>query len=176
LVVNPCRTALGFPAADRTAGQRIAVGALGGGVAAAVIIVLAAVADPLLDALHVSPPPARLPVAPLLAAPGGLRLARRVPQPEPGLDGLGASLVPVLIPLVLRPAVALLAISVAADHGMPPALAGAGLVLAGTIGAAAIAPLDAGPVRTVVRWGMGIVAVAAIGVAIAMAVDGVFDV
>jgi hypothetical protein len=176
LVVNPCRTALGFPAAGRTAADRVAVGALGGAMAAAAIIVLAAVADPLLDALHVSPPTVRIAVALVVAVTAVLDLVGRVPEPEPGLGGLGASLVPVLIPLVLRPAEALLAISVAADHGMPPALAGAGMVLAATIGAAAVAPLHAGTSRTVVRWAMGLVAVAAIGIAIAMAVDGVFDV
>jgi small neutral amino acid transporter SnatA (MarC family) len=176
VVVNPCRTALGFPAATRTRRQRLAVAAVGGGLAAVVVIVLAAVADPLLDALHVSPPTVRIAVALVVAVTAVIDLVGRVPPPNPGLGGLGAAIVPVLVPLVLRPAVALLAISVAADHGMAPAVIGALLVAAGTVGAGAISPLEPSPKRTVVRWLMGLVAVAAIAVAIAMAVDGVFDV
>ncbi len=176
LVVNPCRTALGFPAAGRTAHDRLGVGALGGAMAAVAIVVLAAVADPLLDALHVSAPTVRIAVALVVAVTAVIDLVGRVPAPEPGFGGLAASVVPVLVPLVLRPAVALLAISVAADHGMPPAVVGAGLVLAATMGAAALAPVDHGTKRTVVRWGMALVAAAVVAVAIAMAVDGVFDV
>ena len=144
--------------------------------AAAVIVVLAAVADPLLDALHVSAPTVRIAVALVVAVTAVIDLAGRVPRPEPGLGGLGAGVVPVFVPLVLRPAVALLAISVAADQGMAPAVVGAVLVVAGTVGAGAVAPADAGTKRTLLRWGMALIAVAVIAIAIAMAVDGVFDV
>jgi small neutral amino acid transporter SnatA (MarC family) len=176
LVVNPCRTALGFPAAGRTRRDRLGVAAVGGTMAAAVIIVLAAVADPLLDALHVSAPTVRIAVALVVAVTAVVDLAGRVPRPEPGLGGLGASVVPVFVPLVLRPAVALLAVSVAADHGMAPAVVGALLVIACTVGAGAVAPAEAGTKRTLLRWGMALIAVAVIAIAIAMAVDGVFDV
>jgi small neutral amino acid transporter SnatA (MarC family) len=176
LVVNPCRTVLGFPAAGRSRRDRLVVGAVGGGLAAVVIVVLAGIADPLLDALHVSPPTVRIAVALVLAVTAVIDLVGRVPRPEPGLGGLGAGFVPVLVPLVLRPALALLAVSVAADHGMAPAVVGGVLVAAGTVGAAALAPADAGTSRTVVRWGMALVAVAVAAIAIAMAVDGVFDV
>jgi hypothetical protein len=84
--------------------------------------------------------------------------------------------VPVFVPLVLRPAVALLAISVAADHGMAPAVVGAVLVVACTVAAGAVASAEAGTKRTLLRWGMALIAVAVIAIAIAMAVDGVFDV
>jgi hypothetical protein len=84
--------------------------------------------------------------------------------------------VPVLVPLVLRPGLALLALSVGADHGVAPVVIGGVLVLAGTIGAGAIAPPSPGPIRIAVRWTMAVLAVVAIAAAIALAIDGVFDV
>jgi len=44
------------------------------------------------------------------------------------------------------------------------------------VGAGAVAPAEAGTKRTLLRWGMALIAVAVIAIAIAMAVDGVFDV
>jgi len=88
----------------------------------------------------------------------------------------GAGLVPILIPLVLRPGLALLAISVAADHGVVPVVIGAVLIVLGMLDAALLAPLGEGASRVVARWVMAALAVVAVATAIAMAVDGVFDV
>jgi len=175
-LANPARAALGFPAAGRSRRQRLAVAAIGSGIAAAALIVVAAVADPLLDALHVSAPTVRIAVALVVAVTAVIDLVGRLPSPEPGLPGLGAGLVPVLVPLVLRPGLALLALSAAADHGVMPVVVGAALVVAGTLAAGALAPVDGGPRRVVARWLMAVLAVAAATIAIAMAVDGVFDI
>jgi hypothetical protein len=175
-LANPARIALGYPAAGRSRRDRILVGAIGSGLAAAGLVIVAVVADPVLEWLHVSPPTVRIAAALVVAVSGVLDLVGRVPAPEPGLPGLGAALVPVLIPLVLRPALALLALSAAADHGVTPVTIGAALIVAATVGAAAIAPLGPGPRRTAARWTMAVLAVVVIAIAIAMAVDGVFDV
>jgi len=175
-VANPARAALGFPAAGRTRRQRITIGAVGGAVAGAALVLAAVVAEPVLDALHISPPTLRISVALVVVVTAIIDLVGRVPSPDPGLPGLGGAIVPVLVPLVLRPGLALLALSIGADHGVVPVVVGSLLVLAGTIGAGAIAPPAPGPVRMAVRWTMAVLAVVAIAAAIALAVDGIFDV
>src|SRR5262249_45009988 len=117
-LANPARTALGFPAAGRTRRERITIGALGSAGAAGAVVGLAAVAGPLPGGPHISPPTARIAAALVVVVTGVLDLLGRVPSPEPGLPGLGGALVPVFVPLVLRPALALMAVSVAADHGV----------------------------------------------------------
>src|SRR4051812_36792801 len=175
-VANQARAALCFPAAGRSARQRLAVAGLGGGIAGATLVVLAAVADQLLDVLHVSAPTVRIAVGLVVVITGILDLVGRVPAPEPALPGLWAGLVPVLVPLVLRPGLALLAVSVAADHGVAPVVIAAVLIVLGTLDAGAMAPLGAGPSRVVVRWVMAVLGAVAIAAGIAMAIDGIFDV
>jgi hypothetical protein len=175
-LANPARAALGFPAAGRSRRQRITIGAIGGGLAGLALVLAAVVAEPVLDALHISPPTLRISVALVVVVTAIIDLTGRVPSPDPGLPGLGGALVPVLVPIVLRPGLALLALSVGADHGVVPVVLGGLLVVAGTIGAGAIAPLTPGPARTAVRWTMAVLAVVAIAAGIALAVDGIFDV
>ena len=139
-------------------------------------MIVAVAADPVLDALHISPPTVRIAVALVMAITAVIDLVGRVPSPEPALSGLGAGLVPVLVPLVLRPGLALLALSAAADHGVAPVAIAAVLILLGTLDAGAFSPVGGGTRRAVVRWTMAVLAVVAIAVALAMAVDGVFDV
>jgi hypothetical protein len=139
-------------------------------------VIVAVVSSPVLDWLHVSPPTVRIAAALVVAVTGVIDLVGRVPSPDPGLPGLGGALVPVLIPLVLRPALALLALSAGADHGVAPVVVGAALIVAATVGAGVVVPLEPGPKRAMARWTMAILAVVVIAVAIAMAVDGVFDV
>jgi small neutral amino acid transporter SnatA (MarC family) len=175
-LANPARAALGFPAAGRSRRQRLAVAAIGSGLAAGALVILAVAADPLLDALHVGAPTVRIAVAVVVIVTAVIDLVGRVPSPEPSLPGLGAGLVPMLIPFVLRPALALLAVSVGADHGVVPVVIGAVLIVLGTLDAALLAPLGDGTSRVVVRWVMAALAVVAIAIGVAMAVDGVFDV
>ncbi len=140
------------------------------------LILIAVVADPLLEKLDLTPPTVRIAVALVVAITAVIDLVGRVPAPDPGLSGLGAGFVPVLIPLVLRPALALLALSAAADHGVAPVVVGAVLIVATTLAAGALAPIEPGPRRVVIRWTMALLAVVVIAIAIGMAVDGVFDV
>ena len=118
----------------------------------------------------------RIAVAVVVIVTAVIDLVGRVPSPEPSLPGLGAGLVPMLIPLVLRPGLALLAVSVAADHGVAPVVIGAVLIVLGMLDAALAAPLGDGTSPVVARWAMAALAVVVIAIAIAMAVDGVFDV
>jgi small neutral amino acid transporter SnatA (MarC family) len=175
-LANPGRIALGFPVAGRSCRQRLAVAAVGGGLAGAALVVVAAVADPVLDALHVSAPTVRIAVAVVVVVTAIVDLVGRVPSPEPGLPGLGAGLVPVLIPLVLRPGLAVLTLSVAADHGVGPVAVAAALIVLATLGAGSTAPSISPRWRPVARWTMAAFAVVAIAAGIALAVDGIFDV
>jgi hypothetical protein len=175
-LANPGRVALGFPAAGRSRRQRAAVAALGSTLAGAALVIVAVVSSPVLDWLQVSAPTVRIAAALVVAVTGVIDLVGRVPSPDPGLPGLGGALVPVLIPLVLRPALALLALSAGADHGVAPVVVGAALIVAATVGAGVVVPLEPGPKRAMARWTMAILAVVVIAIAIAMAVDGVFDV
>jgi multiple antibiotic resistance protein len=175
-LANPARAALGFPAAGRSRSQRVAVAAIGSGLAAGVLVILAVAADPLLDALNLSAPTVRIAVAVVVVVTAVIDLVGRIPSPEPSLPGLGAGLVPMLIPLVLRPGLALLAVSVAADHGVAPVVIGAALIVLGVVAAAAVTPVGEGTPRVLARWLMAVLAVVAIAIAIAMTVDGVFDV
>ena len=175
-VANPARVALGFPAVGRDRRRRVEVAALGAGIAAAVLVIAALVADPLLDALHVSAATVRIAVALVVAVTGVIDLFGRVPSPEPALSGWGAAFVPVLVPLVLRPGLAVLALSVAADHGVLPVTIAAVVVLAASVSAGALAPVTEGVAGRVARWLMAVLAVVAIAAALALAIDGVFDV
>jgi small neutral amino acid transporter SnatA (MarC family) len=171
-VANPCRLVLAAPA-----GRGPLTGALAGALALGVLIAVAFAADPLLDALHVSAPSARLAVALVVAATAVIDLFGRVPTAEPALPGLGAALVPVLVPDVLRPALALLAVSVAADHGVIAVAVGGALVGATAVTATAWADRGRRPIPgRLLRWGMAVTAAALVALAIALAVDGVFDV
>ena len=137
---------------------------------------LAAAAQPLLDALHISAPTVRIAVRARRRGHSRHRPVRAGPVAGAGAAGSGRRGGTGARAAVLRPGLALLALSVAADHGVAPGRIGAVLVVAGTLGAGAVAPVGDGPRRSVVRWLMAVLAVAAIAAAVALAVDGVFDV
>ena len=114
--LNPVRAALAVPREDRRSSVRVA--ALGGVVGSAVVLLLAMAGGPLLDALDVSDPAFRIAAGAVAAIAGGLDLVRRPPSAEPSLPGWRAALVPVAVPLVIRPALVLGAVSAHADRGI----------------------------------------------------------
>src|SRR5690606_17241837 len=91
---------------------------LGAACMVAVVVALAAVAKPLLDALDVSAPNLRIGTGLVLAVVAAHDVVRRPPPSGAALPGIGAAMVPVLFPVLLRPEVALLAIAIGADHGV----------------------------------------------------------
>jgi small neutral amino acid transporter SnatA (MarC family) len=123
--VSPPRVPLGLPE-RRSRSTLVASAAVGALVIAAILV---AVADPLLDALDVSPESLRI-AAGLVLVVGGLRaLAAPRPSADPGLTGRSAALVPVLFPLLLTPELALVLLSAGADERNAAALTGLAVAL-----------------------------------------------
>jgi hypothetical protein len=117
----------------------------------------------------------------VLAVTAGVDLIGRVPKPEPALGGWRAALVPVFVPLALRPGLALAAVSLGADHGA--VVVGASVAIAGGLAVAAKAaratadPGGGSAVGSRIwRWVVGFTAVVLALVAVALVVDGIYTV
>jgi len=111
-VLGPVRIAVGSRGIPI---RRVALGAAAGWV---VLVAVASLSGWLVDLVDTSRPALRLATASLCALTAGIDLAR--PRPtgaDP--DGGGTWLVPVMVPLVVRPALLLAGLSVVADHSLP---------------------------------------------------------
>jgi small neutral amino acid transporter SnatA (MarC family) len=193
---NPFRGALGVPrrGGTRRTAEVAALGAAGGAI---VVVLVALTATWLFDALDVSDPAARIAAGAVAAVAGAADLLRRPPRPDPSLPGWRAALVPVAVPLTIRPALLLLALSARADVGPAPvgtALAvGAALLVALVAGlAAASGPAEeatdggvagvggaagaGGAGGRAVRWAGRVTAAVLVAVSAVLIVDGVLDV
>jgi small neutral amino acid transporter SnatA (MarC family) len=125
--VNPCRQRLVMP-------DRVAVVALGCGIALGSVAGIAAFGGALLDGLDISPESWRLGAALVLALEGARFLVFARPAAEPELAGLKAALVPVAFPLLLTPGVVALAIAAGGDDVEPEAVGAVALALALVLG------------------------------------------
>lgn len=153
----------------------VALGALLG---AALLIVSAAIATPLLDALDTSAPNLRIGVGVVVGFAGLHDLVRRVPGPGAALDGDRAALVPVFFPVLARPDVALLALAGGADHGVAVTAAAAALAMAAVVGWHAIATARANrPVFRRIELALArMLAAATVVAGVLFTVDGVFSI
>ena len=121
--LNPPRARFAVP--HSAAGDddgRVAPPALagtGGLVVLVAVIALAGLSRPFLDALHASRPQFRLAAGGLAVLAGLLDLVCRPPRPQPALPAWRASLVPVTVPALLRPALVVLAVATGADLAWP---------------------------------------------------------
>lgn len=165
VAVNPMRMIGSFPAPK--------VVRLGVALVAVAYLIMGVIAAPLLEAINVSPPTLRV-GAGLVLIVGAVRdLLLPPPASEPALPGVRAALVPVALPMLLRPHVAILAVSVGASDGLAPLVLGVLATSAVTLWAAR----PFGPVaERIGRWLAVAAAVVAIGVGVVLAVDGVFSV
>jgi small neutral amino acid transporter SnatA (MarC family) len=102
---------------------RLRVAALGAALAWSVLVPFASFADPLLDLVRISPATARMAEGLLLGVTGILLLAWPPPAAEPALAGIRAAAVPVAFPVLVTPALGLLAVSGATDRSSPVTLA-----------------------------------------------------
>jgi small neutral amino acid transporter SnatA (MarC family) len=170
LASNPPRRR-GALSTDDTA--TVALGAL---LAAGLFVVLAAVATPLLDALDISRPNLRIAAGVVLAVVSMHDLVWRRPRPGAALPGRRAALVPVFFPVLARPEVGLLALSIGADHGVLFTALAASLAMATVVSWHAFAtPRDEQPVFARVEGGAARVdAAVALAAAVAITADGVF--
>jgi small neutral amino acid transporter SnatA (MarC family) len=120
--VDPFRTALAVPRAGRSRREVGVLAGLGGLAASAGVVVVALLSGPLLDALDVSGPAMRLAAGIVGGVAGLLALFGQFPLPLTGsaaaLPGRRGALVPVAVPLVVTPALLVLAISANDDHNL----------------------------------------------------------
>lgn len=172
--LNPARVAGAVPA---SAPSRWAVVAVGGLAGAVVLDLLALAGDAVVDALDVSAPTLRI-GAGLVAMAVALRdLLGPPPAAEPALAGWGAAVVPVAVPLVLRPVLGVLAISGGVDVGAGPVVVAvvAGVAVA-ALATALVASPDAGVSGRLRGWGAELAAVALLLAGAGLTVEGILDV
>ncbi|HYF44982.1 MAG TPA: MarC family protein [Acidimicrobiales bacterium] len=163
--------------------DRVRLAALGAALTLAALVPVAVFAEPLLDAVDISPATARIAGGLLLVAMAILALGSPGPEPEPALDGWRAAVVPVAFPTLLTPGLAALVLVGAADHSAPVAagvtavaLATLPLVLAVPT-SGGISPRTGGPVRERVLAGIGRLLAALLVLAgLGLLFDGIFDI
>jgi hypothetical protein len=147
----------------------LAVTVAGGVATTAALGLLAWSSGPLLDALDSSVPTARIGAGLVLLVASVVDLVRRIPVAEPVSRGWAAALVPVAVPLLLRPTAAVLALSGGADRGVA-------LVLVAGIVATALAAGGVAAGNPAARWLARFAAAAGVLVGVALAVDGIYHV
>jgi small neutral amino acid transporter SnatA (MarC family) len=175
LALNPARAAVGIPRAGRSAREVARLCAIGGAIGGLAVCVLAALGDPVLDALGVSAPAFRTAAGAIALLAGALDLLRRPPGPEPALPGRRAALVPVALPLVARPALLVMALGAGADQGVPVA-AGAMAVGVAGLGALAARVATDGPEGRGLRWLARLAAAGLVACGVLLTIDGILSV
>ncbi len=175
LALNPARAVFAVPRAGRSR-RAVAQLAAAGGIAGALAVCAAALlGDPLLEALDVSESSFRIAAGVVAAVAGAFDLFRRPPGQEPALDGWGAALVPVAVPVVARPALLVLALGAGADSGVLVCLGAMAVGIAVLTGLAAGVPPD-GPRGRVLRWAARLLAVGLVALGVLLALDGILAV
>jgi small neutral amino acid transporter SnatA (MarC family) len=153
---------------------RTALVASAGALVALVPVVAWAAA--LARAAHISAPTARMGTGAALAVVGAAEALLPLPRPEPALAGWRAALVPVAFPVLLTPAVGLLAASGSIDRGAPVALAVVAGALATVPLVAAVLPPGRSEIRDRIGDGLArLLAAGLVAAGIALVLDGVFD-
>ena len=165
--VNPCRTRLGLPAAK----SAVPLGAL---VALAAGAALASLGDPLLGALDVSPESFRLAAGAVLLIEGTRDVVLPRPATEPVLPGLGAALVPIAFPLLLRPGPVVLALAAGGDGIAWKGIAALAVALALVVIAGAV-PTDTRG-ESLLEGGSRLLAALEVTAGIALGLDAITDV
>ena len=94
---------------------------------------------------------------------------------EPALPGWRAALVPVAIPIVVRPALLVVALGAGADHTAWVALGAMATGVAALAGLVAANPTQGSAAR-ILRWGARLLAAALIAGGIVLSIDGIMDV
>jgi small neutral amino acid transporter SnatA (MarC family) len=178
LALNPARAVFGVPrrnARGAAGPSPVRLAALGGAIGGIAAVVVAALADPLLDALDVSDPSFRIAAGAIAVLAGVADLFRRPPSPDPALPGWRAALVPVTVPIVARPAVLMLAVGAGADRSPLVTLvamaAGVGLLT----GLASRGPARA-PEQRVLVWAGRLLAAGLVAAGVLLVVAGIVDV
>lgn len=165
LAVNPLRLQGRLPLA-RVVGWGVLIASIA-------YLALGAVATVLVEAIDVSPPTMRIAAGLVLIVGAARDLLLGPPELEPSLPGAKAAVIPVALPMLVRPHVAVLAVSIGASDGLAPLAAGAALTAVITMWVAR--PRDAVAAR-VLSWSATTTSVVAVAMGVALAVEGVFSV
>jgi small neutral amino acid transporter SnatA (MarC family) len=172
---NPVRSALGVPRAGRPQGDPLRLAAVGGALGAVVVALFAAVGVWFLDVIDISDASLRI-AAGVVAALGAIAdLIRSAPPPDPALPGRRAALVPVAVPLSIRPALLVVGISAAADHGWWLSVVGVVVALAAFCAVTPVIDREAVSGR-VARWVVRLTAILLAGAGILVVINGVLDI
>ena len=175
LALNPARAAFAIPRAGRSPGDPVRLAAAGGLLGAIAALAVAAIADPLLDALDISDPSFRVAAGIVAVIAGAADMFRRPPPPEPSLAGWRAALIPVALPVVARPALIILALGAGADVDLlvsAAALAAGAGVLTGL----AASRLTEGTAARALRWAGRLLGAGLLACGVVLTLDGVLDV
>jgi small neutral amino acid transporter SnatA (MarC family) len=173
---DPVRVAQALPRADRSRRTVTTVAALGGLIGSVVVATLALAGDWLVEALDVSTPALRVAAGTVAAITGAVGMVRRAPDPAaPALPGLRAAWVPVAVPLVVGPALVLLAVSAYADRGLAVVVGALVLGVAALTALAAGVP-DDGPAVRSLPWATRASAAVLLAASILLVINGVLDV
>lgn len=170
--INPIRIAWGAP--RRETGERMTIVATGALLGGAALLAIGSLSGWLIDALDTSRPAVRLGAAALCMLSVAIDLIRPRPPSDDELPGLKASLFPVAVPLMVRPAIVIAGLSLVADHS-------AGLyafaLLATAAAATLVSPIKPGdgmPDR-LFAWSVRLVAAAGFVCATILVANAVFD-
>jgi small neutral amino acid transporter SnatA (MarC family) len=171
--VNPGRLRLSMP--KRPGGQTTSVEMLA---ASALVLGLVAVglvtAEPLLDALRISPESFRIAAGLVVALVGGWVMLFPSRHEEPELAGWGVVLVPLAFPLLITPELVALAIASGADEPFGSAFTAAAIGLAA--GAAVGFVRRVGAADAILRGFSRLAGLGLVVVGIWMIIDGIRDV
>jgi small neutral amino acid transporter SnatA (MarC family) len=172
--VNPVLVAFGVPRRPPR-GERVLIGVLGGALGSVLLVAAGCLAGPLLGALDVSEPAARIGVGIVGGVAGLARMVRRPPSAEPALAGRKAAIVPVAVPLFAAPGAVLLAVGAGADLGIAFLVASALVAIVVLAAVTATLPPE-GPGQRIGAWAGRLLAAAGVVACILLVIDGVYDV
>lgn len=172
--INPVRAAFSMPR-NGTVGRRTSLALAGGVAGSAVLLLVGTASDWVIDFVGTSEPAMRLAAGSLCLLSAGIDLARQPSNDEPALDGFGAALMPVALPLFIRPAMLLAGLSVMADHGPPVYAIGLAAAVATLTGLSAL-PVGHDPERPTLVWIGRVLSFVAVAGAVLLIADAVFDI
>jgi len=172
--INPVRAAFGMPR-EGPAGRRASLAVLGGLLGSAILLLVAAGSGWLIDQLDTSEPAMRLAAGSLCLLSAAIDLARRPSSEEPALSGMWAAVMPVAVPLFIRPALLIAGLSVVADRGMSTYAIGLGMSVA-ALTALGASPIGDDPRRPVLVWVARLVSFVAVAGSVLLIADAVFDI
>ncbi|MEE8498250.1 MAG: MarC family protein [Acidimicrobiia bacterium] len=171
--LNPARTRLGVPENDN-GGARMDLLGPGTAIGVLALVAIAAISDPVLDALEISPETFRIAAGFVLVIVATWMMFVPIPTSEPVPDGFAARFWPVAFPRVISPETITLTLSIGASDGLGLVLPGLGLA-AGLL--VALGPLRAGPMTGRVMAALGrVAAVILVVVGVWLALQGVREV